>query len=97
MNMEFNLLFDGHFVDAFEFFREFRTAYFKLVEDAFESDYVEGYNYYDIIESLIEEYGSDEDLISEALDIEYPPNKHFTLLDFDENDNMFRVRAWEVI
>ncbi len=49
------------------------------------------------IEYLIEQFGSDEDVICEALEVKYPNKDFFTLCDFIEgNMGSFRIRIWKL-
>ena len=45
------------------------------------------------VEELIEEFGSDEDLINNLISKKYSEDKYFTLVDYI-NDN-FKIRIWK--
>jgi len=47
----------------------------------------------EVIDGLIEKFGSDYDLIVRCINIQYPSNKYFKVIDRREDD--FRVRVWE--
>lgn len=51
----------------------------------------------DEVTELIDEYGSDHDLICAKLDEQYPEDKYFVLVDYIDDRNMgyFHIRVWE--
>ena len=71
----------------------------KLIEDREEDS---AYTFLQALESeeidrLIEEYGSDDDLIQHCLSEQYPETKYFVLVDYidDRNNGYFHIRVWE--
>jgi hypothetical protein len=49
------------------------------------------------IEEMIDDFGSDQDLIEHYLNKKYPKTKYFVLIDYDD-DNMgsFHIRVWHL-
>lgn len=92
---DFELVYEEWFDSAFEFMRVYKEQYAKLYE---EGEFGEELDYYDVVDSLIEEYGSDMDLIAFVLSEIYPANQYLTLIDFHEdNVGSFQIRVWKVI
>ena len=54
-------------------------------------------NFYKKVEKLVNEYGSDENLINDYLRKKYNKNKYFVLCDYidDNNNGYFRIRIWK--
>jgi len=52
---------------------------------------------HEIVNKLIEEHGSDHDLINYRLNKKYPDNKYFVLVDYVDDRNMgyFHIRVWK--
>ena len=52
----------------------------------------------DEITELINEYGSDQDLITSMVNEKYPEDKYFVLIDYIEDGNLgyFHIRIWEL-
>lgn len=69
----------------------------ELLEDYSISSAYEYYNNRysaDEIEKLIDEYGSDQELIEHELNELYPEERYFVLLDYDNDGEYFRIRVW---
>ncbi len=51
-----------------------------------------------VTDEMINEYGSDHDLICAKLDEKYPEDKYFVLVDYIDDNNMgyFHIRVWEL-
>lgn len=70
----------------------------KLIKDTWEENaftFLKDKDF-DKVEEMIDEYGSDEELIGGKLMEKYPEDKYFVLVDYiDENNGYFRIRVWK--
>jgi len=70
----------------------------ELLEDytaASAYEYYKGRYEDEKITKLIDEYGSDQELIEHELNENYPEKEYFILLDYNEEGEYFRIRVWK--
>lgn len=95
MTMIYELIKDENFDSAFEFFRYYYKIFNEMAIERFGEDWDDYFTYYNVVEALIEEFGSDYDLLECCIDNLYDDDKYFILIDYNEEKDGFRIRIWK--